>query len=268
MAWKTVAGLDLVGKGSKACKVALPPLAGVALDREAEDAAQIDALQPRGRDPPDEFWRDDLAPVGPAIQHRLHLRRVPGHHNVGQKAQRVGHRLHLVDALGLRRTDPPGVDGALQGVDRFAAIEHPPRFAPERFIDEVVRQECRAQQPAKERCGSSSISRFVLEGLASASARSSMPDLEILVAYDEAARTVTLTADAFDSTLVSEFAIEHLPQAGIIVFADETGGPRIPGARWQLMFSLAGVLYKCEVALQAIRGAGGTRRATTRLSPR
>jgi hypothetical protein len=66
---------------------------------------------------------------------------------------------------------------------------------------------------------------------------SSLPDLEIQVEYDDAARTVTLTSDAFDSTLVSEFAIEHLPQAGIIVYADETGGARVPGARWQLMYS-------------------------------
>ncbi|CAN7778362.1 hypothetical protein LJR290_007946 [Variovorax sp. LjRoot290] len=95
---------------------------------------------------------------------------------------------------------------------------------------------------------------------------SSLPDLMIQVQYDDAARTVTLSSDAFDSTLVSEFAIEHLPQAGIIVFADETGGPRVPGARWQLMFSLAGVLYECEIALQA--SSDGARKATARLSPR
>ena len=93
---------------------------------------------------------------------------------------------------------------------------------------------------------------------------SSLPDLEIRVEYDDAARTVTLTSDAFDSTLVSEFAIEHLPQAGI-VYVDETGEPRVPGARWQLMFSLAGVLNECEVALQANRAAGVSRRATARL---
>jgi hypothetical protein len=97
---------------------------------------------------------------------------------------------------------------------------------------------------------------------------SSLPDLEIQVAYDDATRTVTLSSDAFDSTLVSDFAIEHLPQAGIIVFVDETGGPRVPGVRWELLFSLAGVLYECEVVLQANRATGVTRRATTRLNPR
>jgi hypothetical protein len=95
---------------------------------------------------------------------------------------------------------------------------------------------------------------------------SSMPDLMLQVHYDDAARTVTLTSDAFDSTLVCEFVIEHLPQAGILVYADDTGAPRLPGTRWQLMFALAGVLYECEIALQVT--AKGARLATARLSPR
>lgn len=95
---------------------------------------------------------------------------------------------------------------------------------------------------------------------------SSMPDLMLQVHYDDAARTVTLTSDAFDSTLVCDFAMEHLPQAGILVYADDTGGPRLPGSRWQLMFSLAGVLYECEIALQV--SPKGGRHATARLSPR
>jgi hypothetical protein len=86
------------------------------------------------------------------------------------------------------------------------------------------------------------------------------------VQYDDASRTVTLTSDAFDSALVCDFAIEHLPQAGILVYADDTGAPRLPGSRWQLIFSLAGVLYECEIALQV--SSKGERKATARLSPR
>jgi hypothetical protein len=105
--------------------------ARVALQREAEDAAQVDALQPRRRDAPDELRRHDLAPVGPAVQHGLHLGRVPRHHDVGQQAQRVGHRLHLVGAPGLRRPDTAGVDRALERIDRLAAVEHPAQLPAE-----------------------------------------------------------------------------------------------------------------------------------------
>lgn len=86
------------------------------------------------------------------------------------------------------------------------------------------------------------------------------------VEYDDAARTVTLKANAFDSYLVGWFATRDLREAGIIVFRDETNGPRMPGARWQLLYSLAGVLYECDVAVQTER-AGGTR-TTTSLRPR
>ena len=75
--------------------------------------------------------RHDLAPVGPPIQHRLHLRRVPGHHDVGQQAQRIGDGLHLVGTPGLRRRDAAGVDRALERVDRLAAVEDPSQLAPE-----------------------------------------------------------------------------------------------------------------------------------------
>lgn len=94
-----------------------------------------------------------------------------------------------------------------------------------------------------------------------------MFDLHIeAVEYDDAARTVTLRANAFDSWLIGWFATDDLGAAGIIVYRDETDGPRVPGERWQLLYSLAGVLYECEVAVQRVRG-GGTR-TTTSLRPR
>ncbi|MDM0032367.1 hypothetical protein QTI33_09545 [Variovorax sp. J22P271] len=86
------------------------------------------------------------------------------------------------------------------------------------------------------------------------------------VEYDDAARTVTISANAFDSYLVGWFATSDLREAGILVFRDETNGPPTTGARWQLFFSLAGVLYECDIALQTVRG-GGTR-TTTSLRPR
>lgn len=92
-----------------------------------------------GSIPPDEFGRDDLPPIGQAIEHRLHLRRVPCQHDVRQQTQRVGHRLRLVDTLGLPRTNPPGVRSALQGVDRLSAVEYSSQFAKEGGVDEVVR---------------------------------------------------------------------------------------------------------------------------------
>ncbi|VTU45005.1 hypothetical protein [Variovorax sp. RA8] len=96
---------------------------------------------------------------------------------------------------------------------------------------------------------------------------SSLMDLEIEeVEYDDAARVVTLKADAFDSALVAEFALRDLRDAGIIVYYDETGAPRPPGARWQFMYCLAGVLYECEIALQSDRN--DVHRPAARLTPR
>jgi len=96
---------------------------------------------------------------------------------------------------------------------------------------------------------------------------SSLLDMELeAVEYDDAARVVTLRANAFDSSLVASFVLRDLRDAGIIVYYDETGGPRTPGARWQLMFCLAGVLYECEVALQA--DFSGVHRPAARLTPR
>jgi len=96
---------------------------------------------------------------------------------------------------------------------------------------------------------------------------SSLLDMELeAVEYDDAARVVTLRANAFDSSLVASFVLRDLRDAGIIVYYDETGGPRAPGAQWQLMFCLAGVLYECEVALQA--DFSGVHRPAARLTPR
>ncbi|CAN7368545.1 hypothetical protein LJR178_006443 [Variovorax sp. LjRoot178] len=96
---------------------------------------------------------------------------------------------------------------------------------------------------------------------------SSLLDMEIeAVEYDDAARVVTLRGNAFDSSLVASFVLRDLRDAGIIVYYDETGGPRAPGARWQLMFCLAGVLYECEVALQS--DFSGVHRPAARLTPR
>lgn len=96
---------------------------------------------------------------------------------------------------------------------------------------------------------------------------SSLPDMELeAVEYDDAARVVTLRANAFDSSLLASFVLRDLRDAGIIVYYDETGGPRAPGARWQLMFCLAGVLYECEVALQS--DFSGVHRPAARLTPR
>src|ERR1019366_1971203 len=60
----------------------------------------------------------------PAVEDRLHFRRVPRHDYVGEQVQRVGDGLHFVLALGLIIGDAAGVDQALQGVGGFAAIEH------------------------------------------------------------------------------------------------------------------------------------------------
>ena len=64
---------------------------------------QIDPAQTRWRDLGHDGGLDNLAPVRPAVRHRFHLQRVPGHHGIGQQAQAVGHCRHFVWPLGLRR---------------------------------------------------------------------------------------------------------------------------------------------------------------------
>src|SRR2546427_8015467 len=48
-------------------------LVSIAVNREAKHTPQVDALQPGGRNLPDQFRWNDLAAVRPAIQDRLHL---------------------------------------------------------------------------------------------------------------------------------------------------------------------------------------------------
>jgi hypothetical protein len=47
-------------------------LVSIAVNREAKHTPQVDALQPGGRNLPDQFRWNDLAAVRPAIQDRLH----------------------------------------------------------------------------------------------------------------------------------------------------------------------------------------------------
>ena len=51
----------------------------------------------------------------------------------------VGRRLHLVGALGLRRARSSSIDRALEGIDRLAAIEHPPQLSPKAGVDDPCR---------------------------------------------------------------------------------------------------------------------------------
>jgi hypothetical protein len=61
--------------------------------------------------------------LGPAIEDRLHFRRVPGHHDIAQQAQCIRNRLHFILTLGLMASGTAGVNQALQGVGCLAAIE-------------------------------------------------------------------------------------------------------------------------------------------------
>jgi hypothetical protein len=124
-------------------------LPGVALDGEAEDPSQVDALQPCRCDAPDQLGRHDLAPMSPAVEHGPHLRGVPGHHDVGQQAERIGHGLHLIGTPRLSCRDTAGVDRALERVHGLAAVEHPAKLAPEGGVDKVVGQERRPEQLAE-----------------------------------------------------------------------------------------------------------------------
>ena len=74
----------------------------VLLDRKAEYAAHVEALGACRGDPADQFGRyRAAATLGPAIEDRLHFRRVPCHDDVGEQAQRVGDGLLFILALSL-----------------------------------------------------------------------------------------------------------------------------------------------------------------------
>jgi hypothetical protein len=62
--------------------------------------------------------------VAPKIEDLLDPGGVPGHDDVGEQAQGIGNRLHLVEVFGLMTSDATRVDRALEGVDRFAPVEH------------------------------------------------------------------------------------------------------------------------------------------------
>ena len=81
----------------------------VALSGESEDAAHIDSLQPRWRDPLSELRGDKLPPIRPDLKCCLHLHRVPRHHDVGQQVQRIGDGLQLLSLLRLRCHDAKSV---------------------------------------------------------------------------------------------------------------------------------------------------------------
>src|SRR3546814_11729740 len=86
---------------------------------------------PRRRNFPRELRRDDLTPVGPAVQNGLHLGCVPGHDDVGQQTQGVSHRLHFLGPLGLSRAHSAGINRTLQGIDRLTPGEYPTQLLPE-----------------------------------------------------------------------------------------------------------------------------------------
>ena len=92
-------------------------------------------------------------------------------------------------------------------------------------------------------------------------------DLPVRVTYDDAARTVTLQADEFDSVLVAGFVIHSLAPAGVIAFTDETDEIRSPQAPWSLIYVLAGVSYRLKVVRQKEFSREGKIRVAARLVP-
>lgn len=118
--------------------------------REVEGAAQIDALQIRGRDAPQVVRSDRRSSKRlDAIDRLLHVHRVPRQHGVGQQAQ-GGRDRH--DRMAVPREfgrDLGLVDRALHGMQRFAAIEHVLQFGAERGHREIVDQENRPEQFAQ-----------------------------------------------------------------------------------------------------------------------
>ena len=94
-----------------------------------------------------------------------------------------------------------------------------------------------------------------------------LKDLPVRVSYDDEARTVTLTADEFDSFLISELVIHRLAPAGVIAFTDETGEIHSPQAPWNLVFVLSGVSYRLHLVRQPVWRSGGKTRVAVRLIP-
>ena len=92
-------------------------------------------------------------------------------------------------------------------------------------------------------------------------------DLPVRVAYDDETRTVTLTADEFDSGLISDFVIRDLTRCGIVAFTDETGEIASPQTPWRLIFTLSKVKYELHIVRQRIYGSGGKNRVAVRLVP-
>jgi hypothetical protein len=67
----------------------------------------------------------------PMIEDFLHLSRVPGHDDVGEQAQSIGHRLHLVGLLGLMTRDATkAVLQAGSRLDQERTIAHEPDLPP------------------------------------------------------------------------------------------------------------------------------------------
>ena len=79
------------------------------------------------------------------IEDLLHLGSVPGHDDVGEEAQGIRNRLHLLGLLGLTAGDAAGIDRALQRVDGLAPVEHAQQFATKDIVEKVIAQEHGAQ---------------------------------------------------------------------------------------------------------------------------
>ncbi len=92
-------------------------------------------------------------------------------------------------------------------------------------------------------------------------------DMPVRVTYDDKSKTVTLTADEFDSVLVAGFVIHSLAPSGIVAFTDETEEIRSPQAPWGLVFVLAGVSYGLKIVRQREFSRAGKIRVATRLAP-
>lgn len=92
-------------------------------------------------------------------------------------------------------------------------------------------------------------------------------DLPVRVAYDDKNKVVTLSAEEFDSGLISDFVIRHLSRSGVIAYTDETGEIQSPQAAWSLVFELSGVRYRLHVVKQISYGSVGKTQVAARLIP-
>ena len=97
-------------------------LVSIAVNREAKHTPQVDALQPGGRNLPDQFRWNDLAAVRPAIQD-------PPASVVFHAITMLAIRLNASATacisstrLAWRRADPAGINGALEGVNSLARL--------------------------------------------------------------------------------------------------------------------------------------------------